>query len=152
MEWLQPEEGARSTVTEQRLQAPLWYLIPTSPPSIRVNLPHPHLFSLTNNVAEVGREQHQQSGELEEDEIVHSCKPSSPTHHLSALLSGIQSDLRETLHLGPLEQKLLIVVGQAMPLSPLLSDPEDLEKLIKLGQIQAQDGTLTTNIIRNKFQ
>ncbi|XP_017344629.1 coiled-coil domain-containing protein 83 isoform X1 [Ictalurus punctatus] len=108
--------------------------------------------SLPERTAEVGREQHQQSGELEEDEIDHSCKPSSPTHHLSALLSGSQSDLRETLHLGPLEQKLLIVVGQAMPLSPLLSDPEDLEKLIQLGQIQAQDGTLTTNIIRNKFQ
>ncbi|KAF4082002.1 hypothetical protein AMELA_G00146780 [Ameiurus melas] len=108
--------------------------------------------SLPERTAEVGREQHQQSGELEEDEIDHSCKPSSPTHHLSTLLSGSQSDLRESLHLGLLEQKLLCVVGQAMPLSPLPSDPEDLDKLKQLGQIQVQDGILTTNIINKKFQ
>ncbi|KAB5543536.1 hypothetical protein PHYPO_G00080300 [Pangasianodon hypophthalmus] len=102
--------------------------------------------------AEIGREQHQQSGELEKDETDHSCKPSSPTHHLSTLLYGSQCDLREPLHLGPLEQKLLSVVGQAMPLYPLPCDPEDLDTLTHLGLFQAQDGTLTTNIIRNKFQ
>lgn len=51
-------------------------------------------FSLRNNTAEIGREQPQQSGELEGDETYHSCKPSSLTHHLSTLLYISQSDLR----------------------------------------------------------
>ncbi|KAM9456187.1 coiled-coil domain-containing protein 83 [Clarias gariepinus] len=108
--------------------------------------------SIFGKGAEIGSKQHQQSGELEEDETNHSCKSSSSTRHRSALLYGCQSDLREPLHLGPLEQNLLSVVGQAMPLHPLPSDPEDSDTLTHQARFQTQDGTLTTNILRKKFQ
>ncbi|XP_047663600.1 coiled-coil domain-containing protein 83-like isoform X2 [Tachysurus fulvidraco] len=113
------------------------------------NLEH-NKFSLPEKAAEIGKEQHQQSGELEEDGMDHSC--TSPTHHLSTLLSGSQSNIGEPLHLGLLEQKLLSVVGQAMPLYPLPSDSEDLDTLTHLGLFQAQDRTLTPNNIHNQFQ
>ncbi|XP_060753049.1 coiled-coil domain-containing protein 83-like [Tachysurus vachellii] len=100
--------------------------------------------------AEIGKEQHQQSGEFWEDEMDHSS--SSPTHHLNTLLCGSQSNIREPLHLGLLEQKLLSVVGHAMPLYPLPSDSEDLDTLTHLGLFQEQDRTLTTNNIHNRFQ
>ncbi|XP_060764466.1 coiled-coil domain-containing protein 83 [Neoarius graeffei] len=107
---------------------------------------------LLGRPAETGKEQHHQSGELEEDETDHSCKPSSPTHHLRTLLDGNQSDLNELLHLGLLEQRLMSVVSQPIPLCPLPSDPVDLDTLTHLGLIQTQNGSVTANIIRKKFQ
>ncbi|GAA6111185.1 coiled-coil domain-containing protein 83 [Tachysurus ichikawai] len=108
--------------------------------------------SLHQKAADIVEEQHQQFGELEKDEMDHSCKPSFPTHHLSTMLYGSQSNLSEPLHLGPLEQGPQSVFGQAMPLHPLPSDSEDLDTLTHQGLIQAQNRILTTKIIRKWFQ
>ncbi|XP_058267731.1 coiled-coil domain-containing protein 83 [Hemibagrus wyckioides] len=110
-----------------------------------------HKLSLPGKAAEIGKEQHQQSGELEKDEMDHSCKPSSSTHHPKTLQCSSQSNPREPLHLDPLEQRMLCVVGQAMPLYPLPSDSEDLDTT-HLGLFQAQDETLATKMIRKQFQ
>ncbi|KAI4902395.1 hypothetical protein NFI96_027505 [Prochilodus magdalenae] len=93
-----------------------------------------------------GAQQQQQAVELERDETDPSWKPSSPPHDLARLLYGSQDDLREPLHLGPLEQKLLSVVGQAATLHPLPSDAEGL------AIFHTEDWSITTRTIHNKFQ
>ncbi|KAL7847571.1 hypothetical protein AOLI_G00222890 [Acnodon oligacanthus] len=105
-----------------------------------------------NSRSEARGAQQKQAVELEKDETDPSCRPSSPPHDLTLLLYGSQSNLRELLHLGPLEKKLLSVVGRAVTLHPLRSDSEDLAMSTHTGPSRTQDWALTTRIIRNKFQ
>ncbi|KAL7847269.1 hypothetical protein SRHO_G00222490 [Serrasalmus rhombeus] len=105
-----------------------------------------------NSRSEARGAQQKQAVELEKDKTDPSCKPPSPPHDLAMLLYGNQNNLRELLHLGPLEKKLLSVVGQAVTLHPLPSDSEDLAMSTHTGPLHAQDWALSTRIIRNKFQ
>ncbi|XP_036450350.1 coiled-coil domain-containing protein 83 [Colossoma macropomum] len=105
-----------------------------------------------NSKSEARGAQRKQAVELEKDKTDPSCKPSSPPHDLTVLLYGSQNDLRELLHLGPLEQKLLSVVGQAVTLYPSPSDSEDLAMSTHTGPSHTQDWALTTRTIRSKFQ
>ncbi|XP_072515131.1 coiled-coil domain-containing protein 83 isoform X2 [Salminus brasiliensis] len=101
--------------------------------------------------AEAGGAQHQQQAvKLEKDETDPSCKPSSLPCDLTMLLYGSQNDPGESLHLYPLEQKLLRVVGQAVTLHPLPDEPEDLDRVTHLDSL-TQDRSLTSCIIRKKF-
>ncbi|KAL6473086.1 hypothetical protein MHYP_G00192740 [Metynnis hypsauchen] len=105
-----------------------------------------------NSRSEARGAQQKQAVELEKDEADPSCKPLSPPHDLTMLLYGSQNNLKELLHLGPLEKKLLSVVGRAVTLHSLPSDSEDLAMSTHTGPSHTQDWALTTPIIRNKFQ
>ncbi|XP_035391738.1 coiled-coil domain-containing protein 83 [Electrophorus electricus] len=91
------------------------------------------------------------AGVLEQEELTPSCEPSAPPCDLAMFPLGSRSDHRELLHLGPLEQKLLTVKGQAMTLYPMPSDPEGLGTSVPLDFLEMQDWALTTRSIRNKF-
>ncbi|XP_076131055.1 coiled-coil domain-containing protein 83 [Alosa pseudoharengus] len=79
------------------------------------------------------------------------CSGSSPgpmseegwPQDLGPLLYGSQIHLKETMHLGSLEQKLLSVVGQAMPLHTASPDTHCSD---------GNDWPVTVHIIRNRFQ
>ncbi|KAK1800180.1 hypothetical protein P4O66_000233 [Electrophorus voltai] len=91
------------------------------------------------------------AGVLEQEELTPSCEPSAPPCDLAMFPLGSRSDHRELLHLGPLEQKLLTVKGQATTLYPMSSDPEGLGTSVPLDFLEMQDWALTTRSIRNKF-
>ncbi|XP_046716624.1 coiled-coil domain-containing protein 83 isoform X2 [Silurus meridionalis] len=107
--------------------------------------------SISESPAEIEKKPHQQSRELEEDKMDRSCMSSSRVN-LRELLYSSQSQSRELLHLGPSDQNLLSVVGQAMPLHSLPTESEEMDMLTHLSQLQAEDGTLTRNMVRQKFQ
>ncbi|XP_062870144.1 coiled-coil domain-containing protein 83 isoform X2 [Trichomycterus rosablanca] len=106
------------------------------------------------STAEAGRapQQKQQSGVLEQDETDASCRPSSfSSHDLSMLLYTSPSEIRaswEPLQTGPLAQKLMIVVGQAMTLYPLPTDSKDLGMPLHRGFFQTQNQPTATDINR----
>ncbi|XP_076851913.1 coiled-coil domain-containing protein 83 [Brachyhypopomus gauderio] len=76
---------------------------------------------------------------------------SAPPYDLAVLPCSSRSDHRELLHLGQLDQKLLTVIGQAMTLHPMPSDPESCGESTHLDVLEVQDWALTTRIIHSTF-
>ncbi|XP_038844941.1 coiled-coil domain-containing protein 83 [Salvelinus namaycush] len=102
-----------------------------------------------------------QAKELERDETSGSCsevayRPTEdPLQDLSVLLYGNQTYLQQgDMHLGPLEMKLLTVVGQALPLHPVPSETPGFEGSSSApGMLQApEDWPLTARIIHKRFK
>ncbi|XP_030648071.1 coiled-coil domain-containing protein 83 [Chanos chanos] len=95
-----------------------------------------------------------QAWKLEGDERVSSCGLSAPgpsadpPEDQSASPYGRQTNLQEPLHLGALEKKLLSVVGHAVPLHITSSETDGPGNTLHT----SQDGALTTQIIRSRFQ
>ncbi|KAI5629208.1 coiled-coil domain-containing protein 83 [Silurus asotus] len=98
--------------------------------------------SISESSAEIEKKPHQQSRELEEDQMDRSCMSSSSSVNLCELLYSSQSQFGN----------LLNVVGQAMPLHSLSTESGELDTLTHRSQLQAEDGTLTSNMVRQKFQ
>ncbi|XP_015197021.2 coiled-coil domain-containing protein 83 isoform X1 [Lepisosteus oculatus] len=96
-------------------------------------------------------------GELERDETVTSCsKPAgsptgSPSQDLRALLYGSQVNFQESMHLGPLELKLLSVVGQAVPILPAPSSTSQ-DCNTEASQQQVDEWPVTPKMIHAKFK
>lgn len=101
--------------------------------------------------------------ELEGDETDGSCRFAAPQptepplRDLSVLLYGSKTHVQgEPMHLGPLEQKLLSVVGQAVPLHPLPAEESSSpgsHGSSAPGLPQApEDWPLTARIIHNRFK
>ncbi|XP_045549383.1 coiled-coil domain-containing protein 83 isoform X5 [Salmo salar] len=96
-----------------------------------------------------------QAKELERDETSGRCSEAAyrptedPLQDLSVLLYGSQTYLQQgDMHLGPLEMKLLTVVGQALPLHPVPSETPGSE-----GSSSApEDWPLTARIIHKRFK
>ncbi|KAK6322037.1 hypothetical protein J4Q44_G00068290 [Coregonus suidteri] len=102
-----------------------------------------------------------QAKELERDETSGSCSEAAyrptedPPQDLSVLLYGSQTYMQQgDMHLGPLEQKLLTVVGQALPLHPVQSETPGSEGSSSApGMLQApEDWPLTARIIHKRFK
>ncbi|XP_029546449.1 coiled-coil domain-containing protein 83 isoform X3 [Salmo trutta] len=101
-----------------------------------------------------------QAKELERDETSGRCSEAAyrptedPLQDLSVLLYGSQTYLQGDMHLGPLEMKLLTVVGQALPLHPVPSETPGSEGSSSApGMIQApEDWPLTSRIIHKRFK
>ncbi|XP_062309534.1 coiled-coil domain-containing protein 83 isoform X1 [Osmerus eperlanus] len=97
---------------------------------------------------------------LEEEEPEGSCDAAAPQpadeppRDLGVLLYGSQTHLQEEArHLGPLELKLLSVVGQAMPLHALPSEEPSSSGSYAPGlPLAAEEWPLTAKIIRNRFK
>uniref|UniRef100_W5MDE7 Coiled-coil domain containing 83 n=1 Tax=Lepisosteus oculatus TaxID=7918 RepID=W5MDE7_LEPOC len=96
-------------------------------------------------------------GELERDETVTSCsKPAgsptgSPSQDLRALLYGSQVNFQESMQLGPLELKLLSVVGQAVPILPAPSSTSQ-DCNTEASQQQVDEWPVTPKMIHAKFK
>ncbi|XP_042182945.1 coiled-coil domain-containing protein 83 isoform X3 [Oncorhynchus tshawytscha] len=102
-----------------------------------------------------------QAKELERDETSGSCSEAAyrptedPLQDLSVLLYGSQTYLQQgDMHLGPLEMKLLTVVGQALPLHPVPSEtPGSKGSSSAPEMLQApEDWPLTARIIHKRFK
>nr|XP_046161078.1 coiled-coil domain-containing protein 83 isoform X3 [Oncorhynchus gorbuscha] len=102
-----------------------------------------------------------QAKELERDETSGSCSEAAyrptedPLQDLSVLLYGSQTYLQQRdMHLGPLEIKLLTVVGQALPLHPVPSEtPGSKGSSSAPEMLQApEDWPLTARIIHKRFK
>ncbi|XP_046899350.1 coiled-coil domain-containing protein 83 [Hypomesus transpacificus] len=108
----------------------------------------------------IGPEVRGRGRRLEEEEPEDSCDAAAPQpaddppRDLGVLLYGSQTHLQEEArHLGPLELKLLSVVGQAMPLHPLPSEEPSSSGSYAPGlPLAPEEWPLTAKIIHNRFK
>ncbi|XP_066556186.1 coiled-coil domain-containing protein 83 [Amia ocellicauda] len=93
--------------------------------------------------------------ELEGDERGASCSrpadqpTASPAQDLRVALYGSQVNFQEPMQLGPLELKLLSVVGQAMPIHQAQSSPRQ-DCGPRTGR-ETEDWPVTSNMIQSRF-